>query len=90
MSPIRIIIIGILLYIGYLLIKGGTTRAGKDEQDKEPDSISDTSDVLVEDPVCKKLVPRQQAITAEVEDKTLYFCSKECCNTYISEKGAGK
>lgn len=94
MSPIRLIILGILLYIGYLLIKGGgknleddDTSPG-DDKSLDDDASVDASDVLIEDPVCKKLVPKQQAVTAQNGDETVYFCSKECCNTYVSKKGA--
>ena len=89
MSPIRIIIIGILLYIGYLLIKGGS-RKKEDDRTSELNDPGEASDVLVEDPVCKKLVPRGQAVTAADGDEIVYFCSKECCNTFVSQKGAEK
>lgn len=88
MSPIRLIIIGILLYIGYLLIKGGSSNTKKKEDGEEIDDSAKISDVLVEDPVCKKLVPKGQAVTAEYEGNTNYFCSKECCDIFVSEKGA--
>jgi len=87
MSPIRLIIIGILLYIGYLLIKGSGTKK-KEDPTSELKDPGEASDILVEDPVCKKLVPKQQAVTAKDGDKTIYFCSKECCNTFVSQKGA--
>lgn len=87
MSPIRLVILAILLYIGYLLIRGGSGKKKKKET-PETDGPSKTADVLVEDPVCKKLVPKQQAVSLEHRDETIYFCSKKCCNTFISEKGA--
>jgi YHS domain-containing protein len=87
MSPIRLIIIGILLYIGYLLIKGSGTKK-KEDPPSELHDPGEASDILVEDPVCKKLVPKQQAVTAKDGDETVYFCSKECCNTFVSQKGA--
>lgn len=90
MSPIRLIVLAILLYIGYLLIKGGSGKKKKDESDSELNDPSNVSDVLVEDPVCKKLVPKQQAVTTQYKDETIYFCSKECCSTFVSEKGAEK
>ena len=89
MSPIRLIILAILLYIGYLLIMGGRKKSD-DDQTETLDGPDDASDVLVECPTCKKLVPKKQAITIEHENETLYFCSKECCDTFVSEKGAEK
>lgn len=87
MSPIRLIIIGILLYIGYLLIKGGSSKK-KDTTSSELNGPDKISDVLVECPVCGKLVPKGQAITKKDGDKTVYICSKECCDTFVSDKGA--
>jgi YHS domain-containing protein len=90
MSPIKIVIIGILLYIGYLLIRGSSGKKKKKNNSSSINGPAGVSDVLVEDPVCKKLVPKQQAVTTEFQDKTIYFCSEECCNTFVSEKGAQK
>ena len=44
----------------------------------------------MEDPVCKKLVPKQQSVQIEHEGETIYFCSDHCCNTFISDKGVEK
>jgi len=90
MSPIRLIILAILLYIGYLLIKGSSGKKKNETSDSELNGPSSVSDVLVEDPICKKLVPKQQAVTTQYKDKTVYFCSKECCSTFVSKKGAEK
>ena len=77
MSPIRIIIIAILLYIGYrLIVGGGKNKTGPSVKVKESDSIAQ-NDTLEEDPVCKKLVPRQQAVKFEHNGTTHYFCSKK-------------
>jgi YHS domain-containing protein len=90
MSPIRLIIIGILLYIGYLLIKGGSSKIKKEKSKGKIHSPSGVSDVLVEDPVCKKLVPKLQAVTKKHKGETIYFCSEECCSTFVSQQGAEK
>lgn len=86
MSPIRIIIIAILLYIGYRLIFGG-----KKKQD-EPKVVEDNAkqpveDVLVEDPVCHNLVPKQQAVRLNHNGETVYFCSDTCCKKFVADKG---
>lgn len=90
MGPLRILILAGLLYIGYRLImrslnKGsGTKDAKKGAPAGEPEMITD---VLVEDPVCHKLVPKQQAIQLEVNGEKHYFCSRECSEHFLSEKG---
>jgi YHS domain-containing protein len=90
MSPIRIVILAILLYIGYLLIKGSLGKKKQVHGKKKMDIPANVSDVLMEDPVCKKLVPTKQAVQKQHEGETLYFCSEECYNTFISNLGAKK
>ncbi len=90
MSPLRLIIIAILIYIAHRLITGGRTASVPRGQKKPSDGEMPVSDTLEEDPVCKKLVPRQQAVHYEHQGKKHYFCSKECCNTFRSRQGEHK
>ncbi|MEE4313728.1 MAG: YHS domain-containing protein, partial [Desulfofustis sp.] len=62
----------------------GKKDAKKSASAGKPEMITD---VLVEDPVCHKLVPKQQAIQLEVKGETHYFCSRECSEHFLSEKG---
>jgi YHS domain-containing protein len=89
LGPLRILILAVLLYIGYRLImrslgKGGATKGNSGGTTRKTEKITD---VLVEDPLCHKLVPKQQAIQLEIKGETHYFCSKECSEQFLSEKG---
>jgi YHS domain-containing protein len=91
-SPIKIVVIAILLYLGYrLLTSDWSKRKDKKAVESEQDTQDDGSvaDVLVEDPICHKLVPKQQAIRlkSKNKDKIVYFCSEECCNLFVSQEG---
>lgn len=93
MSPIRLVILALLIYIGYLLIRGTKkTSAGSQgrKADQENLDVGSSNDVLVEDPVCKKLVPKSQAISLTQRGETVYFCSEECCRIFVSQKGEEK
>lgn len=90
MGPLRILILVGLLYIGYRLIMRSLGKGGGATDDTEDQSAGKTeqiTDVLVEDPVCHKLVPKQQAIQLEVNGETHYFCSRECSEHFLSEQG---
>jgi len=88
LSPLRIIIIAILIYIAYRLITGGNRKPSPGSGWKNRSfGEMPVSDTLEEDPVCKKLVPRQQAVEYEYHGKKHYFCSKKCCNTFRSNQG---
>lgn len=85
MSPLRIIVIGVLLYIAFRVI----FRGRKNDESKEQKEAGElpASDVLMEDPVCKSLVPMQQAITLQHDGSTYYFCSEKCRDAFIDQQG---
>lgn len=89
MAPIRILILAVLIYIGYRLLRNSfSTKEGPDPSEKSAPGPSDQlTDVLVEDPVCGTLVPREQAVKLEHDGETFYFCSQKCCDEFISQKG---
>ncbi len=95
MSPIKLIVIAILLYLGYRLLVGDWKKrkdARKEGSAQNLDTDESVTDVLVEDPVCHKLVPKQQAIrlNSKTRNEIVYFCSEECCNLFVSQEGEKK
>ena len=88
MSPLRLIILAILVYMGYRLLLGGRKKEKWVRKERSTAAGSATvSDVLVEDPVCHVLVPRGQAVRLQHQGSMVYFCSEECCNAFIENKG---
>jgi len=89
MSPIRLVILAVLFYIAWRLIRG--TIGNKHHENRSRHSgTSEVKDVLVEDPVCHTLIPRSQAIRFRRHGKTYYFCSEKCCDTFTRESGGEK
>lgn len=88
MGPLRILILAALLYLGYRLIKANFSKSGDDKksEDEKPRQGGAITDVLIEDPVCHKLVPKQQAYTLETEDGPHFFCSKECGDKFAARR----
>jgi YHS domain-containing protein len=87
LSPLRIIIIAILIYFAFRLIAGSRKSNNSGNRQKKKPREMPASDILEEDPVCKKLVPRQQAVEFEYRGEKYYFCSKECCDTFRAKRG---
>jgi YHS domain-containing protein len=56
---------------------------GSSKTRNKPDS--QVRDVLVEDPVCKSLVPRNQAVRLKHEGQLYYFCSEKCCDEFTDK-----
>jgi YHS domain-containing protein len=86
---LRIIVLAILFYIGYRLLVGARKKKTSDRSGGSEGASKEmpVNDILEEDPVCNKLVPRHHAVIYQHSGKTYYFCSKECCDTYRNQQG---
>ncbi len=84
---IRLIIILLLIYLTYSIIK--SLSRSKSDKKISPNKFKSTpvpGEDLVEDPVCHIYVPVSQAYTKEIAGKIHYFCSKECYEAYVKKK----
>ncbi len=86
---IRLIIILVLIYLFYRVIRlfhrQRPVGVGS-QQIKKVKNMPTVGEDLVEDPNCHTYVPVSQAYRKEIDGKNHYFCSKECCEAYVSEK----
>jgi len=87
-TPLRLVIIGILLYILYRLLTGSRRKGLRDGKHGSAASGRAVQDVLVEDPVCHTYIPKGQAIQLHHNKQMYYFCSDKCCRMFLKEKGA--
>ncbi len=93
MSPQRLLLLAVLLYIGWRLVRSlirekirqelQQEKAGQTAQNEQ----TTVRDVLVEDPVCHTLIPKHQAIRLRQDGKTYYFCSDSCCDQFTGGPG---
>ena len=88
MTPLKIVIVGVLLYIAFRMIFGGRKKNVNNE-DGQPRELP-AHDVLMEDPVCKSLVPMRQAVVLEHDGAKHYFCSQKCCDAFKLQQGDTK
>ena len=84
MSPVRILILGILFYIAWRLLRN-MNRTGGSEARPGNAREREIRDTLVEDPVCHTLIPKGQAIRLRQKGVTYYFCSEKCCDAFSRE-----
>jgi YHS domain-containing protein len=84
---LRFVILAILFFLVYRLLVGSFKNRNKDERKQQElaDGDAKVSDILVEDPVCHTLIPRQQAIHLQHKGEIVYFCSEECCNIFVKQ-----
>ncbi len=88
MNPLRLVIIGILLYILFKLLKGPKKKRGYFKKSTESSTKDAVQDVLVEDPICHTYIPKEQAVKLHQDNNMYYFCSNKCCEMFIKQKGA--
>ena len=83
MNVVRLVVLGILFYVAWLLLRGiFNFRKRENVTGQEQEGDSKVEDVLVEDPVCHTLVPKHQAIRLRKDGETFYFCSDACCDKF--------
>lgn len=90
MSPQRLLILAVLLYIAWRLIRNLIREKIEDEAEKKQKNKAAgarVEDILVEDPVCHTLIPRHQAIRLRQGGKDYYFCSDTCCDKFTGKSG---
>lgn len=87
MIPLRLLILAVLLYAGWRLLRKKTPK--KQNDGAVHGNESEMEDVLVEDPVCHVLLPKHQALRLRRDGITYYFCSEQCCDQFAGnpEKG---
>jgi YHS domain-containing protein len=89
-TPLRLVIIGILVYVLYRLLTGSRGKGTHGRKNGNVDPGKAVQDVLVEDPVCHTYIPKGQAIHLHHDKQMYYFCSDKCCRMFLKEKGAEK
>jgi YHS domain-containing protein len=77
----RLIIVAIVVYFLYKLIKGWKSVSGVPKT-----NLPDVGEDLVEDPVCHTYVPVSHACRISIDGKTVSFCSKKCLEKYKEKK----
>jgi YHS domain-containing protein len=87
-TPLRLVIIGLLLYILYRLLIGPKKKQKEARENGPSSSEGAVQDILAEDPVCHTYIPKGQAVQLHHDKKMYYFCSDKCCEMFLKKKGA--
>ncbi|MEN6508962.1 MAG: hypothetical protein ABFD63_09325 [Smithella sp.] len=85
MNIIKVVVILVVLYIVYRIVRmTGSAKVDKVKGYRVGDKPSEGED-LVQDPFCRTYVPKSQAYLREIDGRQQFFCSRECCEKYLSE-----
>jgi uncharacterized protein len=83
---IRFIIFLVLIYLLYRIFRyfQKPKSANVNKYKYQPPAVG--GEDLVEDQFCHTYVPLSQSYKKEIAGKDYYFCSKECCESYVLQK----
>jgi hypothetical protein len=80
---VRLIIYGILFYLGYRILKPWVAPfLGGSEEEPHAGSPPEEAE-LIRDPQCGTYFLRQRGVAARVGGRSVYFCSAECRDKYL-------
>ena len=79
---LRLLILIILIYFLYRLIRGLLTQGQKPEGTDETGIVNE----MVQDPQCKTYIPLRDAKKRVIDGKAYFFCSDECATQFEKEK----
>ena len=88
MTPLRLVIIAVLLFILYRVLVGPGKKRMRSKSKDGKSAGGAIQDILVEDPVCHTYIPKGQAVQLHHENNMYYFCSDKCCKEFLKQKGA--
>jgi uncharacterized protein len=86
---IRLLIFGLLIYLGYRAVRtlvDGSSLNGRSVSGK---NVGKIDDVMIKDPYCEVYFPQKEGVHLREGGKDLYFCSEDCRDKYLDEKGDG-
>ena len=86
MNIFKVLVIIVLLYVGYKIVMMLKRRKSTEAKAYRADGDPPRREDLVQDPFCKTYVPKSQAYVREVDGQQQYFCSRDCCEKYLSEQ----
>lgn len=81
----RLILYLILLIVVYWVVK----RALFPPKRTIPQA-PDTSEEMVQDPVCKSYISKNHSYTVSLQGKKLFFCGEECYKKYVASHALPK
>ena len=79
---IKILMLILLGFVGYSMIQGMIRPKEKKGRWGIPSNRSREGEQMVEDPQCGTFIPVGEAVSATINGRQRYFCSKKCLKEF--------
>ena len=80
---IRLIVFGIIFYMIYRALRPKIQSPKTQIPKTQNHEIVDT---MVQDPVCKVYIPKEDCVSLKIGEKTEFFCSTKCRDEFIKRQ----
>jgi YHS domain-containing protein len=77
-----------LLVILYCLIRNAIRKMGQDGALEQSKDGGMPGNQMVQDPVCRVFVPRENAVKEQIGGQTYFFCSRGCAIAFQKQLSA--
>jgi hypothetical protein len=80
---IRLILYGIVIYVGYRILKPWVASLMHSAKGDPHDDPSSQEAELIRDPQCGTYFLTQRGVETKIGGRSVYFCSTECRDKYL-------
>lgn len=78
----RLVLIAALLALLYYLVRRAIRNFGQDTGMSKSRAGQESGKQMVQDPVCRVFVPRENAVSETIGGQTYFFCSRSCATAF--------
>ena len=78
----RLFLITVLLLVLYYLIRRAMRKIGQSSALEKSSDSGASGNQMVQDPVCRVFVPRENAVREQIGGQTYFFCSRGCATAF--------
>jgi YHS domain-containing protein len=84
----RLFLIAVLFVVLYYLIRRAISKIGQDGTLAKSSNGEVPGNHMVQDPVCRVFVPRENAVKEQIGGQTYFFCSRGCATAFEKQLSA--
>ncbi|GAB1722489.1 MAG: YHS domain-containing protein [Nitrospira sp. CR1.1] len=84
----RLFLIAVLFVVLYYLIRRAIGKIGQNGALEKSKDDGVPGNQMVQDPVCRVFVPRENAVKEQIGGQTYFFCSRGCATAFQKQLSA--
>ncbi len=84
----RLALISALLALLYYLVRRAIRNYGQETGVAKSGEGQESGKQMVQDPVCRVFVPRENAVSETIGGQTYFFCSRSCAAAFQKQLSA--